>query len=43
MLGLNIGSMNTSVAYSECNNSGKLITDIILSETSSRTIPYINI
>jgi molecular chaperone DnaK (HSP70) len=39
MIGLSIGAMNTSVAYSEVNQNGKLISDIILSETSSRTIP----
>ncbi len=38
MIGVNIGSMNTSVAYSECS-SGKFTTEILLSETSSRTLP----
>lgn len=39
MIGLSIGAMNTSVAFSEVNQNGKLISDIILSETSSRIIP----
>lgn len=39
MIGLSIGAMNTSVAFSEVNQNGKLISDIILSETSSRVIP----
>ena len=39
MIGINIGAMNTSIAYSEINQNGKLISDVILSETSARTIP----
>jgi hypothetical protein len=36
MIGVGVGSMNTSVAFCEGERNK---TDIVLSETSSRTIP----
>ncbi len=39
MYGLDLGSMNTAIAFSGNNQSGKFSSDVILSETSARTIP----
>jgi hypothetical protein len=43
MFGFDIGAMNTSIAFCESRpEDKKLICDVILSDTSSRIIPYIN-
>jgi hypothetical protein len=39
MYGFDLGSMNTAIAFCEKNESGKFISDVILSETSARSIP----
>jgi hypothetical protein len=40
MIGINIGAMNTSIAYSDTSNiNSKFKSDIILTETSNRTLP----